>query len=76
MLCHYLVQLQTLDNMKEVLIAAKSSFENGECLQDTHQVSTCEVVVVKVTVFLADINDYPTVNEVYSQCKCVILNYH
>ncbi|XP_065890819.1 2-iminobutanoate/2-iminopropanoate deaminase-like [Dysidea avara] len=42
---------QTLDNMKQVLEAANSSFES----------------VVKVTVFLADINDYPTVNEVYSQ---------
>jgi len=42
---------QVLDNMKEVVTAAGSSMEN----------------VVKVTILLTDINDWPKVNEVYEK---------
>ena len=38
-------------------------------MQGTIVVTLVPPAVVKVTVFLADINDYPAVNEVYSQCE-------
>lgn len=41
----------TLDNIGKVLAAAGSSFEH----------------VVKVTIFLADMNDYAAVNKVYAE---------
>ena len=42
---------QTLENLKKILLAAGSSLEQ----------------VVKTTVFLADVNDYGAVNEVYGE---------
>ena len=44
---------QCLKNIKSILEAADSSLDN----------------VVKVSVFLADINDYAKMNEVYCECK-------
>ena len=45
-----------LSNMKAVLEASGSSVEN----------------VVKTTVLLDDMNDFPIINEIYANCKCIV----
>jgi 2-iminobutanoate/2-iminopropanoate deaminase len=50
---------QALTNIGHILEEAGSSFAN----------------VVKTTVLLADIKDYPKVNEIYATCKYTLLIY-
>lgn len=47
---------QALTNLGFILQAANSSYEK----------------VVKTTIFLNDINDFPAVNDVYKECKLLV----
>ena len=67
-----------LKNIGAILQEAGATFNNGKKYELDSRVLhvkysfVCFVVfsVVKTTVLLADIKDYPAVNQVYVKCEC------
>ena len=62
---------QALTNMGHILEAAESSFANGlyQFMPIIKLIIIFVTAVVKTTVLLADIKDYPKVNETYARCE-------
>lgn len=48
---------QALRNLGQILLAAESAYDK----------------VIKTTIFMSDINDFASINEVYKECKCDLL---
>ena len=62
-----------LKNIGAILQEAGATFNNGEFDSRVLHVYSCVFccfLVVKTTVLLADIKDYPVVNQVYVKCEC------
>lgn len=61
---------QALTNIGYVLEAAGVTFNNGQFFISTLIAINCSpFAVVKVTVLLADINDFAAMNNIYKECK-------